>query len=86
MGNPVNLNAVARARSALEAAQSEYDTAINLERPLRIRRLRATERLEAARSALRAALGGEAVPPLADEGPVALEDLARRYEGVPCDV
>ncbi len=83
---PINLGAVARAKSALEAAQSEYDTAMRLEAPLRIRRMRAAERLEAAKSALRAALGGEAAPPASEEGPVALEDLARRYEGVPCDV
>lgn len=83
---PVSLPAVARAKSALEAAQSEYDTAMRLEAPLRIRRRRATERLEAAKSAMRAALGGEAAHTLTDEGPVALDELARRYEGVPCDV
>lgn len=83
---PISLPAVARAKSAVETAQREYDTAMRLEAPLRIRRLRATERLEAAKSALRAALGGEAAPIEPEPGIVALDELARRYEGVPCDV
>lgn len=79
MGGPIDLNAVARARSALEAARAEHDTAMRLEAPLRMRRLRAAERLERERAVLRRALEG--APPAPDEAEASFEDLVRRHEG-----
>lgn len=76
---------IARARSALEAAQSELHTIQLKLAPLRMQEQRALGVLADAARRLRTLEGWDAVK-AGGEQTRALVELARLYEGVPCDV
>lgn len=75
---------LARARSALEAAQSELYLIQTKLAPLRMQERRAVAKLAEAVQRVRALEGADA-PARDAPVPRALVDLARLYEGRPCD-